>query len=95
MEKPASGTKIETHSVASDTLKKSKFSVNDKNLIGEVPLVEKKKNYEFGSKESIAGEINLSDDFLGHKHVIKAIQIKCTQHKILAINARYVNQFEN
>lgn len=55
MEKPASGTKIETHSVASDTLKKSKFSVNDKNLIGEVPLVEKKKNYEFGSKESIAG----------------------------------------
>ena len=33
MEKPASKTKIETHSVASETLNKSKFSVNDKNML--------------------------------------------------------------
>ena len=94
MEKAASG-KIETHSAVSETLNKSKFSVNDKNMLSNAPLVEKKKNYEFGHKEPIPGEINLSDDFLGQKLIITVIQFKCTQSKIWSLKAQYINQFGN
>ena len=92
MDKPISGVK-EAHSVASETLKKNKFSVNDKNVLGDAPLVEKKKSYEFGQKEKVEGEIILSDDFLGPKMIIRSIQIKSTPSKIVFISAQYQNQF--
>lgn len=47
-------------------------------MVGDAPLVEKKKNYEFGHKDPLSGEINLTDDFLGQKHTIRTIQFKCT-----------------
>ena len=53
MEKSVSG-KIDSHTVVSENMNKSKFSDNDKNYQSKVThLAEKKKNYEFGIKENV------------------------------------------
>ena len=94
MEKSVSG-KIETHSMASDNLNKSKFSDNDKNTISPSPFTEKKKNYEFGMKQPSENDINFNDDFLGQQLLVKRLTIKCNKTQLLTLKARYINNFDN
>lgn len=99
MEKSASGN-IDSQTVLSENLYKSKVSernkvVNDKNLKTSEIMIEKKKVYDFGLKESCEGEINLSDEFLGPKITIKSLAIRSGKDKIYSITAHYRNSHEN
>ena len=76
MEK-SNSSKIETQIPAEEKLYRTKMSDDKNKTAADTPLVERKKNYEFGVKESCESEINLSDDFLGFRMALKSIAIKC------------------
>ena len=75
----------------------NKSFADDKNVVSEAVLVEKRKMYEFGLKEGDNCEgvavVTLGDDFLNQKLMVHSVTFRTRGDGIVGMTTSYVNGF--